>query len=183
MTPQQAKLMMNNIFEDYKAGKAQAEDLVKACNSVARFSIDWALNAQKRDTFLLGEVKGIKKALGLEVSNGAAAAPKNGAAHAAPQTPGVPRGPNGFRLNVDGTEMDASQSANEDAMDAAINAGVQAGEIQVEAGHTPFTAPQGQAEAPIVVETAPDVPMVVPVPPPSAARSAAMDAAIRAQTK
>jgi hypothetical protein len=184
MTPQQAVEMITNVEKAVKAGEAKPDSLVRACNLVAREAIGWAINAQKRDTMLLNGLNEVRAAAGLPPLGA-----RSGAAHpagaveaapaapvAAPMMPGVPnvpRGPNGLRLNVDGTEMDAQQSAIEDQMDAATAAGIAAGEIQQAPGHTPFVPPSaapapaaGAAPAaPELPQTAPDgTPISVPVP-------------------
>jgi hypothetical protein len=163
LKPQDALTMMNNIEAAVKAGQEKPEAIVKACNLVARSSIIWAINAQKRDTYILN----LLRKAGI-AEDAAAAAPATNGAPAAPAG-AAPRGPNGLRLNVDGTEMSAEESAREDQMDAAIQGGVQAGEIQP--GHTPYNPPaapsggEAAAEAPPSAATTPDgIPITVPAP-------------------
>lgn len=199
MTPQQALKMLANVENAIKKGEVKPEFGVKALNRVAKEAVGWAINAQKRDTFLLNGLNELRVAQGLPPLGAQAGQPAAAAAPgAAPTAPAgdVPRGPNGLRLNPDGSEMDAAQSALEDQMDAAVNGAVAAGEIPPSAapsggapGRTPYVPPQpaGIPETvdgipvSVPVDAAP-APVVASVPPPAApAREAAMERAIAAQ--
>lgn len=199
MTPQQALRMIAHYEKAVREKTEKPEKLVQALNRVSREAIGWALNAQKRDTYLLDGLNEARTALGLPpLGKGQAAqvAPVAPGAAPAAATSDVPRGPNGLRLNPDGSEMDAAQSALEDQMDAAVSGAVAAGEIPPSAapsggapGRTPYVPPQPAG----IPETVDGIPVSVPVdaapapviasaPAPAApAREAAMERAIAAQ--